>query len=170
MAHDMLSELRQTKPFATPEEELHLSLIRTTDLLGRACHALLKDSGISPPQYNVLRILRGAGEAGLPCGEIATRMVTRDPDVTRLLDRLEQRGLISRGRGTEDRRVVSTRITVEGLDLLATLDPAMRDLHKKQLGFLSVEEQAVLLEQLMRVRAVLDPEPEGNMEPENRDL
>jgi DNA-binding MarR family transcriptional regulator len=156
MAHDMLSELRQTKPFAVSEEELYLSLIRTTDLLGRGCHALLKDAGISPPQYNVLRILRGAGEAGLPCGEVAARMVTRDPDVTRLLDRLEQRGLISRGRGAEDRRVVSTRITSEGLVILSGLDPAMQDLHRRQLGVLSTEEQTVLLAQLTRIRESLD--------------
>jgi DNA-binding MarR family transcriptional regulator len=158
MAHDMISELRQTRPFAVSEEELYLSFIRTTDLLGRACHALLKDSGISPPQYNVLRILRGAGEAGLPCGEIAARMVTRDPDVTRLLDRLEQRGLIARGRGTEDRRVVSTRITGAGRALLNTLDPEMHELHQRQLGFLTADEQSVLLEQLTRVRAALDVE------------
>jgi DNA-binding MarR family transcriptional regulator len=156
MAHDMLSELRQSKPFAVSEEELYLSLIRTTDLLGRGCSALLKDAGISPPQYNVLRILRGAGEAGLPCGEVAARMVTRDPDVTRLLDRLEQRGLISRGRGAEDRRVVSTRITTEGLVILSGLDPAMQDLHRRQLGVLSTEEQTVLLAQLTRIREALD--------------
>ncbi len=152
----MLSELRQSKPFAVSEEELYLSLIRTTDLLGRGCSALLKDAGISPPQYNVLRILRGAGEAGLPCGEVAARMVTRDPDVTRLLDRLEQRGLISRGRGAEDRRVVSTRITTEGLVILSGLDPAMQDLHRRQLGVLSTEEQTVLLAQLTRIREALD--------------
>jgi DNA-binding MarR family transcriptional regulator len=160
MAHDMLSELRQTKAFALPEEELYLSLVRTTDLLGRACYGLLKDAGISPPQYNVLRILRGVGEAGLPCGEIAARMVTRDPDVTRLLDRLEQRDLISRGRGKEDRRVVSTRITESGLAVLATLDPAIQDLHKRQLGFLTPDEIQVLLLQLTRVREALDVEPE----------
>ena len=156
MAHDMLSELRQTRPFAIPEEELYLSLIRTADILGRGCHALLKDAGLSPPQYNVLRILRGAGEPGLPCGEIAARMVTRDPDVTRLLDRLEQRGLITRGRGTEDRRVVSACITAAALDVLDGIDPHMHALHKRQLGVLSAEEQATLLTQLMQVRESLD--------------
>lgn len=160
MAHDMLSELRQTRPFALPEEELYLSLIRTADVLGRGCHAVLKDAGLSPPQYNVLRILRGAGETGLPCGEIAARMVTRDPDVTRLLDRLEQRGLITRGRGIEDRRVVSARITATALDILAGIDPLMNDLHRRQLGTLSAEEQAVLLTQLMRIREALDNDPE----------
>lgn len=158
MAHDMLSELRQTKPFAIPEEELYLSLIRTADILGRGCHAVLKDAGLSPPQYNVLRILRGAGEPGLPCGEIAARMVTRDPDVTRLLDRLEQRGLITRGRGTEDRRVVSARITPTALDILSVIDPLMQTLHRSQLGILSPEEQGALLTQLMRIREALDPD------------
>lgn len=154
----MLSELRQTKPFALSEEELYLSLIRTADVLGRGCHVTLKEAGISPPQYNVLRILRGAGAAGLPCGEISARMVTRDPDVTRLLDRLEQRGLIARGRAPEDRRVVATRITPAGLEMLAGLDPVMQDLHKRQLGVLSREEQTVLIDQLARIREALDAE------------
>lgn len=152
----MLSELRQTKPFSLPEEELYLSLLRTSDLLGRGFGALLKERGISPPQYNVLRILRGAGEPGLPCGEIASRMVTRDPDVTRLLDRLEQRALISRGRTPGDRRVVSTRITEDGLALLNELDPLARDIHVRQLGFLSTSEKRVLLDQLARVRDQLE--------------
>lgn len=156
MAHDMLSELRQTRPFALSEEELFLSLVRTADVLGRGVHAVLKDAGISPPQYNVLRILRGAGPSGLPCGEISARMVTRDPDVTRLLDRLEQRGLIARGRAPEDRRVVATRITPAGIEILEALDPKVQDVHKRQLGMLSSEEQTLLLDQLMRIREALD--------------
>jgi DNA-binding MarR family transcriptional regulator len=156
--HDMLSELRQTRPFSTREEELFLSLIRTADLLGRKLSALLKSRGISAPQYNALRILRGAGEAGLPCGEIAARMVTRDPDVTRLLDRLQRRGLIARGRGADDRRVVSTRITPEGLALLDELDEPVRDTHVKQLGFLSRPEVEGLLDHLTRVREEQDGE------------
>lgn len=154
--HDMLSELRQTRPFTSPEEELHLSLIRTADQLERGFAALLKDRGISLPQYNVLRILRGAGESGLPCGEIASRMVTRDPDVTRLLDRLEQRELITRGRGSEDRRVVAARITPPGLSLLAELDPLSQDLHHRQLGFLAPDEITVLLDALTRIRTQLN--------------
>jgi DNA-binding MarR family transcriptional regulator len=156
MTRDMYSELRQTRPFAAPEEELHLSLVRTADLLGRGFHALLKDAGISAPQYNVLRILRGAGEAGLPCGEIAARMVTRDPDVTRLLDRLEQRGLIARARGAGDRRVVSTRITPEGLGLLDEMDPQVRELHARQLGFIPHDQQRALLDLLTHMREQLD--------------
>jgi DNA-binding MarR family transcriptional regulator len=154
----MLSELRQTRPFATREEELFLSLIRTADELGRSLSDLLKSRGISVPQYNALRILRGAGDEGLPCGEIAARMVTRDPDVTRLLDRLQRRGLIARGRGADDRRVVSTRITPDGLTLLAELDEPVRETHKRQLGFLASSEVETLLTQLTRVREQQDAE------------
>jgi DNA-binding MarR family transcriptional regulator len=127
-------------------------------MLGRGLSALLKSRGISAPQYNALRILRGAGEAGLPCGEIAARMVTRDPDVTRLLDRLQKRGLIARGRGADDRRVVSTRITPEGLALLDDLDRPVRERHVKQLGFLSEPEVDALLAQLTRLREQQDPD------------
>jgi DNA-binding MarR family transcriptional regulator len=161
IGHDMLSELRQTRPFATREEELFLSLVRTADMLGRGLSALLKSRGISAPQYNALRILRGAGEAGLPCGEIAARMVTRDPDVTRLLDRLQKRGLIARGRGADDRRVVSTRITPEGLALLDELDGPVRERHARQLGFLSETEAEALLAQLTRMREQQDPDMTG---------
>jgi DNA-binding MarR family transcriptional regulator len=158
----MLSELRQTRPFATREEELYLSLVRTVDLLSRGLSGLLKSRGISGPQYNALRILRGAGEAGLPCGEIAARMVTRDPDVTRLLDRLQKRHLIERGRGADDRRVVSTRITADGLALLQELDVPVRELHIGQLGFLSAQELDGLLDQLTRVREQLDDSTPGD--------
>src|SRR5437660_9406904 len=104
-----------------PEEEVFLDLLRTTDLPGRRVATVLKPDDLSPTQYNVLRILRGAPD-GLTCGEIASRMITRDPDVTRLLDRLEKRELISRCRESNDRRTVMARITPEGLRLLAGLD------------------------------------------------
>src|SRR6202049_3943019 len=100
-----------------PEEAAFLELVRTTDLLSRGLVRVLKTEDLSATQYNVLRILRGAPE-GLLCGEIASRMITRDPDVTRLLDRLEKRGLISRCRETKDRRTVMARITQAGLKLL----------------------------------------------------
>src|ERR1700752_2153169 len=104
-----------------PEEAAFLDLLRTTDMLSRGLVAVLKTADLSPTQYNVLRILRGSPE-GLPCGEIASRMITRDPDITRLLDRLEKRGLISRCRETKDRRMVMARITADGIKLLAPLE------------------------------------------------
>jgi DNA-binding MarR family transcriptional regulator len=104
-------------------------------MLSRGLVQVLKTENISATQYNVLRILRGAPE-GLPCGEIASRMITRDPDITRLLDRLEKRSLISRSREVSDRRTVMTRITPEGLKLLARLDEPVQEAHRKQLGHL----------------------------------
>ena len=113
---------------------------------------MLKAEELSATQYNVLRILRGAPE-GLPCGEIANRMITRDPDVTRLLDRLEKRGLISRWRDTKDRRMVMARITVDGLKLLARLDEPVQESHRKQLGHLGKERLRALSDLLAVARA-----------------
>ncbi|HVI10056.1 MAG TPA: MarR family transcriptional regulator, partial [Candidatus Binatia bacterium] len=104
------AEIEAKKKIGSTEESAFLDLVRTCDLLSRAPALLLKSEDLSPTQYNVLRILRGS-PAGLPCGEIASRMITRDPDVTRLLDRMEKRGLISRCREAKDRRMVVAKIT-----------------------------------------------------------
>lgn len=137
---------------ACPEEAAALDLLRTSDLLSRGPLHVLKTEDLSGTQYNVLRILRGAPE-GLPCGEIASRMITRDPDVTRLLDRLEKRGLISRCRETKDRRTVMTRIAPAGLKLLAGLDDPIRDVHRKQLGHLGPKRLRTLAELLRMARS-----------------
>jgi len=133
----------------SPEEAAFLELARTTDILSRGLLKVIKTEDLSPTQYNVLRILRGSPE-GLPCGEIAARMITRDPDVTRLLDRLEKRGLVSRCRETKDRRTVWTRITPEGLKVLARLDEPIQNAHRKQLGHLGPKGLQELTE-LLRV-------------------
>ncbi len=117
------------------EEGAYIDLVRTTDFLSRPLVALLRIEDLSPQQYNVLRILRGSPE-GLTCGEIADRMITRDPDITRLLDRLETRALVQRSRNTADRRVVLTRIAPEGLAMLARLDEPVRETHRRLLGHL----------------------------------
>ena len=117
------------------EEAAFLDLLRTTDRLSRGLVRVLKPERLSPTQYNVLRILRGAPD-GLPCGEVAGRMITRDPDVTRLLDRLQKRGLISRRRDARDRRTVLTRITPAGLKVLSRLDQPLEEAHRRQLGHL----------------------------------
>src|SRR5436305_12506073 len=127
-----------------PEEAAFLDLLRTCDLLSRGPGQVLKTEDLSATQYNVLRILRGAPE-GLPCGEIGSRMITRDPDITRLLDRLEKRGLVSRCRETRDRRLVLTSITDAGLKLLAQLDTPVLDAHHLQLGHLGQEKLKTLL-------------------------
>ena len=126
------SKARRT---ACPEEAAFLDLARTTEMLSRPVELLLKSSNVSPAQYNVLRILRGS-PAGLTCREIGERLITRDPDITRLVDRLVQRKLVSRDRDEKDRRVVLTRIRPEGLELLASLDEPIRDVHRRLLGHL----------------------------------
>src|SRR6266581_9666638 len=136
----------------SPEEALFLDLLRTTDILSRGLIHVLKAEDLSATQYNVLRILRGSPE-GLPCGEIASRMITRDPDVTRLLDRMEKRGLISRSRDNKDRRTVIGRITSEGLKLLARLDEPIQEIHRKQLGHLGRNRLCALTELLSDARA-----------------
>jgi len=123
----------------------------TSDLLARRLEPVLKAAEISPTQYNVLRILRGAPE-GLACGEIASRMITRDPDITRLLDRLEKRGLVSRCRDNEDRRMVLTRITEAGQKLLAQLDGPLLDAHHLLLGHLGPEKLRNLMKLLEEAR------------------
>ena len=118
------------------EQEVFLSVLRTADALTRGLEEILKPHGLSATQYNVLRILRGAGEAGFACREIGDRMISRDPDMTRLLDRMEQRKLITRHRQTEDRRVVCTRVTPSALQVLKDLDGLVTKLHRDQLGHL----------------------------------
>jgi len=117
------------------EERVFIALAITTDQLARRLEPVLKAADISPTQYNVLRILRGAAE-GLTCSEVGNRMISRDPDITRLMDRLEKRGLVSRCRNSKDRRMVLTRITESGLALLAQLDAPVLDAHHLQLGHL----------------------------------
>jgi DNA-binding MarR family transcriptional regulator len=119
---DIQAELKQSKPFRSVAQEAFLTLQRTADVIERRSTQFLKQWGVSGTQYNVLRILRGAGPEGLRCGEIGERMVTHDPDITRLLDRMEKAGWIERARDTKDRRVVLTRISRKGLDLLKQID------------------------------------------------
>jgi len=134
------------------EEVAFLELCRTTDMLSRQLAGLLKSEDLSANQYNILRILRGSPD-GLPCGEIGNRMITRDPDITRLLDRLEKRDLISRCRETKDRRMVMARIMPEGLKLLARTDEPVRAAHCSQLGHLGRERLRALMELLQAARA-----------------
>lgn len=142
----------KTRRVGSPEEAAFLDLLRTADLLSRGGLEVLKAEDVSPTQYNVLRILRGAPE-GLTCGEIAGRLITRDPDVTRLLDRMEKRGLISRARESRDRRIVLARITPEGLKLVDRLDEPIQKVHKKQLGHLGKERLRALGKLLAAARA-----------------
>ena len=146
-------ELKQSRPFASYAEEAQLGVLRTAEVLGRGTAELLRPYGLTPTQYNVLRILRGAGPEGLPCAEIGTRMLTHEPDVTRLLDRIQKAGLIMRERAAADRRVVLTRITERGLALLARLDGPVAELSRRRLDGLSESDVRSLIRLLDAVRA-----------------
>ena len=145
-------ELKQTKPFGNLEQEAALSIARTAAVLDHSIAELFKPHGITGTQYNVLRILRGAGSAGLCRYEIRDRLIAQVPDVTRLIDRLAELGLVTRERGVEDRRVVTTRITGEGLALLAAVDEPLLDFHRRQLGHMSAEQLETLIELLAAAR------------------
>jgi DNA-binding MarR family transcriptional regulator len=140
------------------EQEVFIGVQRTADRLMRDLEAVLKDAHLSATQYNVLKILRSAGMHGLACHEIGERMLTRDPDMTRLLDRLEDRELITRSRERTDRRVIRTRISPEGHRLLKELDEPVRAMHKRQLGHLGDKRLRLMVRLLeaARERAGLD--------------
>jgi len=152
VAGDLQSQLKQSKPFRSLREEVFLNVVRTATELQAYFAELLRAHDLSSPQYNVLRILRGAGDEGLHSGEIGERMVSRDPDVTRLLDRMERRGLIARLRGTTDRRVVSAHLTGEGRRLVDALDAPVAEMHARRLGHLSEQELRTLSDLLERAR------------------
>ena len=146
------TEIKQSRPFRSLEEEVYLNLLRTADALFRRQEELLKRVELSPAQYNVLRILRGAEPEGLACKEIAERMLTRDPDITRLLDRLEKRGLVRRSRDRRDRRVIVVRISKPGLRLLADLDQPVSELSRGDLKHLGNGQLRQLIRLLQTAR------------------
>ena len=133
------------------EAQAFVSVLRAADALSREAEALLKPSGLSGTQYNVLRILRGAGPEGLACRDVGCRLISRDPDITRLLDRMEARELIRRAREEKDRRVVKTRITEEGLRILAAMDRPVEDLHRRQLRRIPSKDLRQLLQLLEKI-------------------
>jgi DNA-binding MarR family transcriptional regulator len=133
------------------EDRAFIALQKAADKLAQQAEQLLKSNGLTGAQYNVLRILRGAEPDGLACSSISDRMISHDPDMTRLLDRMEKRNLITRQRQSDDRRVVKTRITSGGLELLKNLDTPVRELHKRQfahMGAARVRTLAALLDEI----------------------
>ena len=139
--------------FDSLEQEVFLTLLHTADALGRPFDELFRGAGLSPTQYNVLRILRGAGRDGLACSQIGGRMITRDPDMTRMLDRLQKRRLITRKRQSDDRRVVKAFVTSQGLTLLVKLDEPVRRLHVDQFAHVNRQRLQMLLDLLHEVRS-----------------
>ena len=152
MVKSLRDELKQTKAFRSLEEEAALNLSRTAAILEHRFTQALKPYDITPTQYNVLRILRGAGANGLCRNEVGERLVRRVPDVTRLLDRMEEDGLIARHRETDDRRYVTTRIQPKGLGLLERLDREICAIHREHLGHLSAAQLQHLIDLLTTAR------------------
>jgi DNA-binding MarR family transcriptional regulator len=138
--------VRARSPRTQVQFEAFSAVLVAAGQLERELVEVLKTAGLSVAQYNVLRILRGAGAAGLACGQVGGRLIRHDPDVTRLTDRLEKRGLLERTRETADRRIVRTRITADGLALLADLDEPIDRLHERQFGHMSERRLASLKE------------------------
>jgi DNA-binding MarR family transcriptional regulator len=134
------------------EEEVSLAIVRKSDSLMHVLNDLLKPHGLSPTQYNVLRILRGAGQDGASCKEVSNRLIARDPDVTRLMDRLEKRGLLRRDRAKEDRRVVTHQLTPEGLALLKELDEPIQNIHRTAMRGVKAANLKTLLSILEEIR------------------
>lgn len=152
MAGRIQEEIKQSVPFGSLEEEAFLNVQRTANALSQEMGDLLRRHDLTQPQYNVLRILRGAGERGLTASDIGDRMITRDPDVTRLVDRLEKRGLVERWRCGEDRRVVWTRISPTGRELIDPLDTPVHELHVAQLHHLGADKLRTLVGLLEEAR------------------
>lgn len=144
--------VNRMRRFNCLEREAHLDLGRTWAILDHAVSEALKPHGITPAQYNVLRILRGAGDAGLCRNEVMSRMITKVPDVTRLLDRMEASGLVLRQRDSEDRRFVRTRLSEQGLKLVSELDDPVDALHRKHFGGCGEEELKAFIDTLFRIR------------------
>lgn len=152
MKTTLRDQLKQSAPFGSLEQEVFLNVLRTAALLEHAATARLKPYGLTLTQYNVLRILRGAGPEGLCRNEVGARMLTPVPDATRLLDRMADAGLVVKQREGLDRRFVTTRITERGLELLRALDGPVAEMHRAQLGHLSQDELRTLARLLEAAR------------------
>lgn len=156
----LAKELKIGTGFESLEQETFLQVVRTADRLLTQAGDFFKPLDLSPTSYNVLRILRGAGPKGLACGEIGDRLLTRVPDVTRLLDRLELKALVARTRLTNDRRVVVARITARGLRLLARIDKPLASMHRQQFSHMKPEDLGKLCALLESVRSTAGEEHE----------
>jgi len=152
MVDGLAREIKQTRKFPSIEGEAGLNILRTSEVLYDRLNTPLKKLELTFTQYNVLRILRGAGSQGVTCSQLAERMIVRDPDVTRLLDRLEKKGLVERHRSEKDRRVLVVKISPAGLELLQTADHPVREAMNSSMQKLKKETLLLLIEALEKVR------------------
>jgi DNA-binding MarR family transcriptional regulator len=149
---NLQAEIKQTKPFASPIDEALLSVLRTAAVLEHHLSEVLKPYGITPTQYNVLRILRGAGSAGLCGREVAERLVSKVPDISRLLDRMEEMQLIDRERDPADRRHITARISSKGVRMLEQTTPQLATVERARFAGLEPERVKLLIESLAQIR------------------
>ena len=156
MPGKLQQEIRQTKDFASTEGEAALKVLRTAEVIQQKLNAVLKQFDLTLTQYNVLRILRGAGDGGLTCSVLAERMIARDPDITRLLDRMERSGLVVRRRSAADRRVVLTMLHLNGDRLLDETQQPMRDAMLGMMGGLGDKRLLSLMSSLEEVRGKVE--------------
>lgn len=152
MSHELREEIRQKHPFQSLEQEAHLNIVRSAAVLSADFEDMLAPSGVTATQFNVLRILRGAEPGGLCRNDVRDRMVTRMPDMTRLLDRMEKAELVQRTRDEGDRRLVTTRITRKGLHLLEQLESKVVEEHRRRLGHMTESELKQLIMLLSKAR------------------
>lgn len=152
MAKGLREEIQQTKPFRSSYEEAVLNIVRTASILADDAAQLFKPWGITPAQYNVLRILKGSDAEGLCRNEVRDRMLTRMPDMTRMLDRMEEAGLVERIRDSKDRRHVTTHITTTGKKLLKDLESVVAEKQKEMLGHMSEKDLSALAQLLTKAR------------------
>jgi DNA-binding MarR family transcriptional regulator len=152
---DLQAEIKQTKPFASPVDEALLSVLRTAAVLEHHLSETLKPYGITPTQYNVLRILRGAGSTGMCGREVAERLVSRVPDISRLLDRMEEMQLIDRERDSGDRRHVTARISSKGRRKLERTTPRLMEIERARFAGMQPERVKLLIESLAQIREKL---------------
>lgn len=155
-AKSIKKSIRQTKPFETLEQEVFLTLLRTTDLVADRATEPIRGTGLTTQQYNVLRILRGAGDDGLQTYQVVERMVTRAPNITRLVDKLERKGFLTRTRSLVDRRVITLRLTEAGRTLLAEIDQPQVEALRAAMQGLNEEENRSLCRLLNRLRSPLE--------------
>jgi DNA-binding MarR family transcriptional regulator len=153
MPSRLLADLKQTKPFPRAGQEALVSILRTAAVLEHEINDALKPFDLTSTQYNVLRILRGAGDTGLCGRDIGERLITQVPDVPRLLDRMTEAGLIARKRDPDDRRHVTSRITAKGLRLLDEVQPALEAIERRRTGLLNQDQIRGLLRNLEAVRS-----------------
>ena len=154
--HRLETDIKQTKPFASVQQEAALNILYTADVLRRYSGEIMAPFGVTPQQYNVLRIVRGAGEAGIPSQKISERMIERSPGMTRLLDHLEEKKFVTRTRSCEDRRVVFCTLTAQGAALLEKMEPWVREEEQRAMKFLNASNLRELTRLLSDVRGSLD--------------